>query len=517
MNFLDIVALAWRNLFQSKLRTALTVIGVVVGVAAIITMVSLGIGLQHNLLRDALGKIDLFTQIWVTGPGVDAMLAMNEMKAAEDSGGGGDPAPASDGKALPAPTPVVTRVLDDAAIAELQSIKGVRYAVPNFTFGTYIQFEGRTRQAIIGGAPVSIDYNPRFKSFLAGRHISSEEAQEAIVTERFISWVQKKPSEAFAPHRRRPKAPFQNTSSNKVDERRQKAAEEVIGEELVLLTIPKKESAPTSVFGIPLISALAAGVDNSTERTVDTTAEGFERRVYRIVGVLQTQEGFDINNFFYSDMFIPLAQAKQYRETNRNAFERMGEMLAGDTGYQGAEVRVADLSQIEEVENEIKKRGFAFRKFGNQIEDIRRVFMIVNATFALIGGIALLVASLGISNTMIMSIRERTREIGIMKAIGGSNGEIMRIFFVEALLIGLTGGVLGVISGWGTDRILNAMANRYVTQQVGRAIRYIEFFNIPWYLVAGAILFAVLVSLIAAIYPALAAARVDPIKALRYE
>jgi putative ABC transport system permease protein len=93
----------------------------------------------------------------------------------------------------------------------------------------------------------------------------------------------------------------------------------------------------------------------------------------------------------------------------------------------------------------------------------------------------------------------------------------MRIFFVEALLIGFTGGVLGVISGWGTDRILNAWANRYVTQQVGRAIRHIEFFNIPWYLTAGAIMFAVLVSLIAAIYPALAAARVDPIKALRYE
>jgi ABC-type lipoprotein release transport system permease subunit len=517
MNFLDIIALAWRNLIQSKLRTGLTVTGVVVGVAAIITMVSLGIGLQNNMLRDALGRIDLFTQIWVTGPGVDAMLAMNELKAAQDSGGGGDPSPTSDGKGLPAPTPVVTRLIDDAAITELQSIKGVRYAVPNFTFGTYIQFEGRTRQAIIGGAPIAIEYNPRFKDFLAGRHLSSEEAQEAVVTERFISWVQKKPAEAFAPHRRRPKAPFQNTSSNKVDERRLQAAEEVIGQELVLLIVPDKESAPTSVFGIPLITALTGGAGISPEKTVDATAEGFERRAYRIVGVLKTQEGFDINNYLHTDMFIPLAQARQYREANRNPFERMGEALAGDTGYPSAEVRVADLSRIEEVEDEIRKRGFAFRKFGNRIDEIRRIFMIVNATLALIGGIALLVASFGISNTMIMSIRERTREIGIMKAIGGSNGEIMRIFFVEALLIGLAGGVLGVISGWGTDRILNAMANRYVTQQVGRAIRYIEFFNIPWYLVAGAILFAVLVSLIAAIYPALAAARVDPIKALRYE
>jgi ABC-type antimicrobial peptide transport system permease subunit len=514
MNFLDIIALAWRNLIHSKLRTSLTVAGVIVGVAAIITMISLGIGLQNNLLRDALGRIDLFTQILVTGPGVDAMLAMNEANAADEKNNAD---PASDGKAVAAPTPIVTRLLDDAAITELQSINGVRYAVPNFTFGTYIQFDGRTRRAIIGGAPVSIEYNPRFKNFLAGHHITNDEAQEAIVTERFIAWLRAKPSDAFD-RRRRPKAPFQQMSpSNKIDERRIKAAQEVIGREIILLTVPEKDSAPSSIFGIPLVNSLV-GAGDSPEKIIDgTTPEGFERRVYQIVGVLKTQEGFDINNFLYSDMFIPLKQARQYHAANRNPMERMGEMLAGDTGYQSAEVRVADLSQIEAVENEIRTRGFNFQKFGNQIEDIRRIFMIVNATFALIGGIALLVASFGISNTMIMSIRERTREIGIMKAIGGSNGEIMRIFFVEAILIGITGGILGAIAGWGTDRLLNAMANRYVEQHVQRAIRYIEFFNIPWYLIAGAILFAVLVSLIAAIYPALAAARVDPIKALRYE
>ncbi|MBO0797839.1 MAG: ABC transporter permease [Blastocatellia bacterium] len=513
MNFLDIIALAWRNLFHSKLRTALTVAGVIVGVAAIITMVSLGIGLQNNLLRDALGRIDLFTQIIVTGPGADALLAMNEARAAGDKDAL-EPTPASDGDPTPAPTPIMTRMIDDAAIAELQSINGVRYAVPNFTFGTYIQFEGRTRRAVIGGAPISIDYNPRFKNFLAGRHLSGDEAQEAVVTERFMAWLRAKPSVAFD-RRRRPRAPFQQQPSNKIDERRIKSAEEVIGKEIDLLAIPAKDAAPTSIFGIPLMDSLAGG---SPEKIIEgTTAEGFEKRAYRIVGVLQTQEGFDINNFLYSDMFIPLPQARKYRDANRNPMERMGEMLAGDTGYQSAEVRVADLSQTESVENELKKRGFAFQKFGNQIEEIRRAGMIVNATLALISGIALLVASFGISNTMIMSIRERTREIGIMKAIGGSNGEIMRIFFVEASLIGLTGGVLGALTGWGTDRLLNAWANRYVARQVGHAIRYIEFFHIPWYLIAGAITFAALVSMIAAIYPALAAARVDPIKALRYE
>src|SRR5262247_241912 len=78
MKFADIIALAWRNLWQARLRTSLTVIGVVVGVAAIVTMVSFGLGLQNNLLRDALARIDLFTSITVMGPGTDALLAMRD-------------------------------------------------------------------------------------------------------------------------------------------------------------------------------------------------------------------------------------------------------------------------------------------------------------------------------------------------------------------------------------------------------------------------------------------------------
>ena len=152
-----------------------------------------------------------------------------------------------------------------------------------------------------------------------------------------------------------------------------------------------------------------------------------------------------------------------------------------------------------------------------QLEEIERIFLIINSSLALIGGIALLVASFGISNTMIMSIRERTREIGIMKAIGGSDSEIMRIFFIEASLIGLLGGAFGVIAGWGIDRVANVLANQWITRQAGQNFRLVEFFSIPWYLSGGAILFAVLISLIAAIYPALRAAKVDPIKALRYE
>src|SRR5262249_47483426 len=170
MKFADIVALAWRNLRQARLRTSLTVVGVVVGVAAIVTMVSFGLGLQNNLLRDALARIDLFTSITVMGPGTDALLAMRDQSSggamnADGAGESNVEKSNSDASATPEPTPeptpTPTRMLDDAAIAELQNLSGVRYALPNFSFSSYVRFEGRTRRAFIGGAPQSVDYNPR--------------------------------------------------------------------------------------------------------------------------------------------------------------------------------------------------------------------------------------------------------------------------------------------------------------------------------------------------------------------
>jgi hypothetical protein len=470
--------------------------------------------LQNNLLRDALARIDLFTSITVMGPGTDALLALRDQSqdgAANDNSAGDSNGEKSDGAASPTPEPMSTRMLDDAAIAELQGLSGVRYVLPNFSFSSYVRFEGRTRRSFIGGAPQAIEYNPRFKKFLAGRHFTGASAREVVVTERFISWVRSK-NKPNGNRRRRPGGPFQ-MAPTRPEEERAREANGILGKEIVFL-IPREQNAPPSaVFGIPIIDA-------SSSENGDFASEfgaQYEELVYRVVGVLKAEDGFDINNFMETDMFIPLDQAKEFREANRDPMSRIGEFLAGDTGYQNAEVRVIDVAQVESIKEEIKKRGFRAWSLTNQVEEVKRVFLIVNSALALIGGISLLVASFGISNTMIMSIRERTREIGVMKAIGGSDGEIMRIFFVEASLIGLTGGALGVLGGWGIDRVANTLANRWILNQVGQAVRRIEFFAIPWYLSTGAILFALIISLIAAIYPAMRAAKVDPIKALRYE
>jgi putative ABC transport system permease protein len=140
---------------------------------------------------------------------------------------------------------------------------------------------------------------------------------------------------------------------------------------------------------------------------------------------------------------------------------------------------------------------------------------VINSALALLGGISLLVASFGIANTILMAILERTREIGIMKAIGAEDREIKLIFFVEAGVIGFTGGVLGALAAWGITRLANSLAYTFILKP--RNAAFVNFFDLPAYLWLGAILFAIIVAILAALYPASRAARIDPVIALRHD
>jgi putative ABC transport system permease protein len=130
------------------------------------------------------------------------------------------------------------------------------------------------------------------------------------------------------------------------------------------------------------------------------------------------------------------------------------------------------------------------------------------------GSLALVVASLGIINTLVMAILERRREIGVLKALGAADRDIRRLFFVEAAVMGLLGGICGVALGWAIGRAMNFGANVYLHR---RSLPATNLSSVPWWLVAAAIAFSVGVSLAAGIYPASRAARLDPVEALRYE
>src|SRR2546430_16828845 len=139
-------------------------------------------------------------------------------------------------------------------------------------------------------------------------------------------------------------------------------------------------------------------------------------------------------------------------------------------GYFSAVVRVTDPVALTDVRKKIKEMGLGSFSIVDQLDQIRTVFLIINSALGLLGGISLLVASFGIANTMIMSILERTREIGIMKAIGAEDREIKLIFFVEAGVIGLTGGIVGALLAWGIDAVANRLAYRFILQPQGASL-----------------------------------------------
>ena len=184
-------------------------------------------------------------------------------------------------------------------------------------------------------------------------------------------------------------------------------------------------------------------------------------------------------------------------------------------GYDSAVIRVTDPVVLTEVRRQLTEKGFGSFSIVDQLDQIRTIFLIIDSVLGLLGGISLLVASFGIANTMIMSILERTREIGIMKAIGAEDHEIKLIFFFEAAVIGLTGGVIGSLAAWGIDAVANRLAYRFVLKPQGAS--FVDFFYLPPYLWLGAIAFALSVSILAALYPAARAARIDPVRALRHD
>jgi ABC-type antimicrobial peptide transport system permease subunit len=133
----------------------------------------------------------------------------------------------------------------------------------------------------------------------------------------------------------------------------------------------------------------------------------------------------------------------------------------------------------------------------------------------MVGGIALLVACIGIMNTMIMAIYERTREIGTLKAMGASRGDIRIMFMIEAGLIGFLGGFVGLMLSWVLGRTLNYGALWFAQQ---RNLPLPEnLFIITPLLAAQALVFATFIGIVAGLYPANHAARLDPLAALRHE
>jgi putative ABC transport system permease protein len=236
--------------------------------------------------------------------------------------------------------------------------------------------------------------------------------------------------------------------------------------------------------------------------------------VFIIGGIIKRESQFN-NNEIKGDVIIPFGTAQKIP---RLGISNIWDAISGGSdgeGYGSIYVRVKDVADMDVVigilKDKMKLNVFAI---ADQLKDVRKGFLILDGVLGAIGTIALVVAGLGIVNTMVMSILERTREIGIMKAIGGSEKQIRWIFFVEAGTIGFLGAIFGLILGWLVTIVANRVAN---SEFLPAGEPPINFFYFPIWLILGAIAFSVVVSLAAGLYPAIRAASIDPVRALRHD
>lgn len=449
----DLGELALRNLREAVLRNSLTTLGVAVGVASLVAMLSLGVGLQE-LATKRLSNSGLFDTVIVT--------ARRNMQ----------------GMRRPAANPVPgksERTLDDDARSEFARLPNVLEVYPQIRFPTEVRYNGNPYSTIVAGVPDSARGNGSYDG-IQGSFFSGPNADEAILQIEFAKDL----SEQTAT---------------------------LIGKELVVRYAEREALAPQKAAG-------GSGDSN----TVDAAAGGFSivprEKKLRIVGIVETEPAAGFGGFGSGRLLIPLELASALRAAQVNDLRDAVRATNGKPAYASLTVRAKSPSQIEAIETAIKAMGFGTFSLLDASRNLRLFFTIFDLLLAIFGSLALAVATLGIINTLVMAILERRREIGILKALGAADRDVKQLFFVEAGVMGLFGGVFGVGFGWLIGRALTWGTNIYLHRQ---NLPSAHVFSIPWWLVLGAIVFAVGVSLAAGLYPATRAARLNPVEALRYE
>lgn len=440
MRLWDLLRLIFENLGRRKARVALTAIGVVIGTAAIVVLVSLAIGLQRSANEQLYGIGDL-TQIQVY-PGYDESgLEL-----------GAQPRP---GEPPPGVTPITNQALRDFA-----ALPNVQRVIPRDTLMSggilrYNRMEAYPNFLGVGGI-----------ENLADLGLTAQQGDLTLERGKVVIG-------AMIPNN------FYDTTLRPGQE--PPPPPELVGQTLRLILL-KYDSQGNEIR------------KNVTLQVVGWLAE--------------TRSESDWSIYVSLDELTAWNEWASGRRINRDK-----------EGYTQAIVKVEDAQKVLEVNDKIVEMGFQAYTPQSFVQGINSFYVVLQVVFGGVGAIALLVAAIGIANTMAMSVLERTREIGLMKALGATNRNVLSIFLGEAAGIGLIGGLGGVLFGWAAGQIINVLALAYLAGQAAEQGGPPPSSAVvtPFWLLGFALLFATLIGLISGVYPALRAATMVPVTALKYE
>ncbi len=442
MNVLDILSIAFMNLWRRKLRAFLTVLGMVIGTASIVVMVSLGIGINESF-RENYERAGSLTTINVNSY---RMIETTEKDSGRVIGGRAEEV-----------------TLNDKSVQAFKRLPGVVAVMPMYeTWGSVKSGQYITDLSILG---VDLEAAEAFGFNLAeGRMARPNTGTNYEVV--FGSWTLKN---------------FYNPKTGK-------QALDADGNSRITL----ERSRFQLTFDWSNIYEDMGGMQPNEGGTVT------KGKYYKLsaVGVL-SEEGN--NNSYYSLMDV-------------NAIKRLAkenkQFVGLDTSkYSQIWVKCAKIDDVLTVQDEIMAMGYGAYSLQDALKAAQESSNQLQMLLGAIGGVALLVAAIGIMNTMMMSIYERTREIGIIKVLGCRMSNIAGLFLTEAAYIGFFGGALGLAVSY----TLSFVLNRFLLGNVGLSS------VIPLYLSFGALAFSVLVALISGMYPAMRAMRLSALAAIRAE
>jgi len=559
MTISDYIIVSTGNLWRMKLRAFLTISGVVIAIAAFVSMVSFGAGMQKNI-NEQFAKLGLLSTLQVYPARVNDI---------------------SDTTKHP--------ILNQSALDSLSSISGVLLAFPYDAFSVSISIADTQFNTEAQALSVVALGTKQFSELKSGQIFESDSSKQVIITSEITDHLDIENHDSLIGQNVIITAKLNSVDSglafvldfrrddtltpgnaiewdslinaDQIDEITLASLDSLIEEEyLNRVSITSLDSLRDwSQLRSFIVSSLDSLINDEYLQLVRT--ESFDSvinrdNLYNLVSselkgaISRFLDGYMNNLVIVSDtlticgilkgqqhgrtsiepVILPVITAMKYGSGNiSDNPSNMLSALQGGTLFSSTDnnTDAKSYSKItlkldqnvlhKNVIESVEAMGFRAFSFVEQFEEIQKFFFYFNMGLGLVGLIALVTASLSIINTMVMSIMERRREIGVLKSLGADEKDIRLLFLVESGLIGSIGAVLGIIFGWLITRLATVIAKAYMAKEGIGDIEELEFFDFPVWLILAAFLFGLLISLAAGLYPASRAARVDPVEALRSE
>ncbi len=483
----DLIAISTGNLWRMKVRALLTVSGVLIAIAAFVSMMSFGAGNQEYITGE-FNKLGLFSTMQVY--------------------------PKTKANASDTTTPAT---LDNNAIARLASLPGVNLVYPYDAFAIKIHCGDSVVESKAQALPTTAIQTKLFSTLQAGSAFREDSARSVIISTELMKKLGYSSADSAIG-----KSIIVSANVSTIDS----ALAHILVDNGVPIYQHFKDIHLDSVFHKSYRGKL---IRTAANEVIKRFLNGFlkaRKTISDTLNICGVREMKKAHNLRVEPVIIPLATATRFSTGGFGASptEMLTALGRGEIFSETDDGSGKTFSQVtidfdpkmpyKTLRDSVEAQGFRTFSFAEQFEELQRAFFYFDLALGVIGLIALITASLGIVNTMIMSVNERRKEIGVLKSLGADESEIRNLFLVESGLIGVIGTSAGILFGWGITRIVSAVAQAYMKRE---GIPEVDLFALPWWLIGIALAVGIGVSVLAGLYPAARAARVDPVAALRNE